>query len=83
MVRKSGQELGYSKHLAKVPTGIVDDHIPFLQMGIPAVDLIDYNFGFNNIYWHTPNDTLDKISPQSLKVVGAIVLRTIEKLSKE
>lgn len=83
MVRKSGKELGYSKHLAKVPTEIVDDHIPFLQAGIPAVDLIDYNYGFNNIYWHTPNDTLDKISPQSLGIVGAIVLKTIEKLNKE
>ena len=82
MVRKSGQELGYSKHLAKVPKGIVDDHIPFLQFGIPAVDLIDYDYGFNNIYWHTPNDTLDKISPQSLRIVGAIVLKTIEKLGK-
>ena len=83
MVRKSGQELGHSKHLAKVPTEIVDDHIPFLRVGIPAVDLIDYDYGFNNIYWHTPNDTLDKISPQSLGIVGAIVLKTIEKLNKE
>lgn len=83
MVRKSGMELGHSKHLAKVPTEIVDDHIPFIQAGIPAVDLIDYNYGFNNIYWHTPNDTLDKISPQSLGIVGAIVLKTIEKLNKE
>jgi Zn-dependent M28 family amino/carboxypeptidase len=83
MVRKSGRELGHSKHLAKAPNEIVDDHIPFLQVGIPAVNLIDYDYGFNNIYWHTPNDTLDKISPQSLGIVGAIVLKTIEKLNKE
>ena len=83
IVRKSGQELGHSKHLAKAPKEIVDDHIPFLQAGIPAVDLIDYDYGFDNIYWHTPNDTLDKISPQSLRIVGSIVLRTIEKLSKQ
>ena len=83
LVRKSAQELGYSKHLAKYPKGIVDDHIPFIQAGIPAVDLIDYDYGFNNIYWHTPNDTLDKVSPQSLKIVGEILLRTIEKLSND
>jgi Zn-dependent M28 family amino/carboxypeptidase len=83
LVRKSAQELGYTKHLAKSPRGVVDDHTPFVQVGIPAVDLIDYDYGFNNIYWHTPNDTLDKISPQSLKIVGEVVLRTIEKLSKE
>jgi glutaminyl-peptide cyclotransferase len=80
LVWKSAQELGYAKHLAKVPKAVVDDHIPFIRVGIPAVDLIDYNFGFNNLYWHTANDTLDKISPESLRVVGAIVLRTLDKL---
>ncbi len=83
LVRKSAQELGYSRHLAKIPKGVVDDHIPFIQAGIPAVDLIDFDYGFNNLYWHTPNDTLDKINPQSLKIVGEIVLKTVEKLSKE
>lgn len=83
LVRKSAQELGYSKHLAKYPKYMVDDHVPFIRAGIPAVDLIDYEYGFNNIFWHSPNDTLDKLSPQSLKVVGEIVLRTIEKLSSD
>ncbi|MFN8008955.1 MAG: M28 family metallopeptidase [Terriglobia bacterium] len=82
LVRKSAQELGYSKHIARVSKGILDDHVPFIQAGIPAVDLIDYEYGLNNLYWHTPNDTLDKISAQSLKIVGEIVLKTIEKLSR-
>ena len=81
LMRKSAQELGYSKHLAKYPKSIVDDHIPFLRAGIPAVDLIDYDYGLNNIFWHSPSDTLDKVSSQSLKVVGEILLRTIEKMS--
>jgi Zn-dependent M28 family amino/carboxypeptidase len=83
LVWNSSQELGYAKHLAKLPKAIVDDHIPFIRVGIPAVDLIDYDFGFNNLYWHTANDTLDKISSESLRVVGAIVLRTLDKLDAQ
>ena len=59
----------------------MDDHSPFVRVGIPAVDLIDYSFGFANLYWHSPNDTLDKISPESLKIVGEIVLKTLDKLA--
>jgi glutaminyl-peptide cyclotransferase len=81
LVRKSAKDLGYGRHVSSTEKGIVDDHIPFIRAGIPAVDLIDYDFGFNNSLWHTPNDTLDKVSPQSLKVVGEIVVRTIESLT--
>ena len=81
LTHKSARELGYSKHLATMPNAIQDDHIPFTRAGIPAVDLIDYDYGFNNVFWHAPSDTLDKISPQSLKIVGDIVVRIIEKLA--
>ncbi|PYV44463.1 MAG: peptidase M28 [Acidobacteria bacterium] len=80
LVIKSAYELGYGKHIATLPKAMTDDHIPFVRDGIPAVDLIDYNFGFDNLYWHSVNDTLDKVSPQSLKVTGEIVLRTLNKL---
>lgn len=82
LVRKSAVELGYSKYLAAAQKGMVDDHIPFIRAGIAAVDLIDYDYGFNNSLWHTPNDTLDKISLHSLKIVGDIVVRTVENLGK-
>jgi glutaminyl-peptide cyclotransferase len=45
---------------------ILDDHLPFLEAGIPAVDLIDFDYP----YWHTTQDTLDKVSAQSLQAVG-------------
>lgn len=83
LVRRSAVELGYSKYLAAPKKGMVDDHLPFIRAGIAAVDLIDYDYGFNNSLWHTPNDTLDKISPRSLKIVGDIVVRTIENLSEK
>ena len=81
LVWDSARELGYSNHLAVVPKTIIDDHIPFLKAGIPAVDLIDYEFGKNNRYWHTPQDTIDKISVKSLLIVGEIIIRTIEKIA--
>lgn len=54
-----------------------DDHLPFLEIGIPAVDLIDLDYGpesRNNDWWHTPEDTLENCSQQSLAVVGRILL---------
>jgi Zn-dependent M28 family amino/carboxypeptidase len=54
---------------------IIDDHTAFLKAGFPAIDLIDFEFGSNpgwNDYWHTPNDSIDKISAESLFVSGRI-----------
>lgn len=48
---------------------MLDDHTPFLQAGIPAVDIIDFDYP----YWHTTQDTIDKVSAQSLKTVGVTV----------
>jgi glutaminyl-peptide cyclotransferase len=59
-------------------TPILDDHIPFLEAGIPAVDLIDFTYGGpSNQYWHTPADTLDKVCPESLDQVGEAVLEVL------
>ena len=55
------------------PSPIGDDHVPFLEAGIPAVDLIDFDFGPGptpGAYWHTPEDTLDKVCPESLDAVA-------------
>ena len=60
-----------------------DDHTPFLDVGIPCVDLIDFNYGPENSYWHTPADTLDKISPQSLEKTGKLVLAVLAELQKQ
>ena len=63
--------------------GILDDHQPFLDAGFPAVDLIDFAFGSApglNDYWHTPQDTLDKLSAASLATVGRVVVGMIRQL---
>jgi Zn-dependent M28 family amino/carboxypeptidase len=63
---KQAAELGYKQFISIEKYRIIDDHVPFLEMGIPAVDIIDFNYP----YWHTTMDTLDKISSASLQAVG-------------
>ena len=63
--------LGYDQHFIPQPKyAIIDDHIPFLEQAIPAVDIIDFDYP----YWHTLADTADKVAPESLERVG----RTLE-----
>ncbi len=57
-----------------------DDHLPFLRAGIPAVDLIDLEYGPDRSYWHTPEDTLEHCSKESLGVIGRIVLLGLPRL---
>ena len=81
VVYKAAAGLGYAAHFFARSTQIEDDHLPFARAGVPVADLIDYNYGPNNSYWHTPQDTLDKLSPQSLEIVGSVVLQTISLLN--
>ena len=62
---------------------IYDDHQAFLERGYPAIDLIDFDYGSSpgvNDYWHTPKDTPDKLSAESLRTTGRIVLEMINRL---
>ena len=52
---------------------VKDDHVAFLEKGFKAIDLIDFNYGPNNSYWHTSEDTMDKISEESLLKSGRLV----------
>ena len=67
---ETAADLGYPAFIARDGRSILDDHRPFVLLGIPAVDIIDFDYP----YWHTTQDTLDRISPQSLEQVG----RTLE-----
>jgi glutaminyl-peptide cyclotransferase len=62
----TGQELGFEQFLDVPGPTLIDDHIPFLNKGIPAIDIIDFTYP----YWHTTADQLDKVSADSLHVVG-------------
>jgi Zn-dependent M28 family amino/carboxypeptidase len=56
--------------------------MPFINAGVSAVDLIDFDYGPNNSYWHSAQDTLDHCSPQSLTIVGRVVAATLIELEK-
>lgn len=65
---------------------VIDDHVPFLEAGFKAVNLIDFDFGSKpglNDYWHTPEDTVDKISEESLLFAGSLAAWIIEGLDRK
>lgn len=73
----SARRLGYRAHFLEETLAVEDDHAPFLRAGIPSALLIDFNY---EPYWHTPEDTLDKLSPRSLQVVGDVLLDALPAL---
>jgi Zn-dependent M28 family amino/carboxypeptidase len=77
------KRLGYSRSFLETTAAYEDDHIPFIRSGVAAVDLLDLNYGPSNRYWHTAEDTLDKLSPQSLQIVGDVVLGVLDDLDRE
>lgn len=83
---QAARKLGYSKFIRSTPATIIDDHRPFLDAGIPAIDIIDFKFGSGegrNNYWHTTEDTIDKLSVRSLKIIGQTLLQLITNLHRE
>jgi len=77
LVLQAAQRLGYQSHFFAREDAVSDDHQPFAKLGVPVADLIDFNYGYNNSYWHTPEDTIDKLSPRSLQITGDVMLETI------
>ena len=82
IVWNTAARLGYKDIFLSAENQVSDDHDPFLKRGVPAVDIIDYADYANEGYWHTPQDTLDKISPRSLAIVGHVILESVEELQK-
>jgi hypothetical protein len=81
LVRDAAARLGYQSHFFARQISIEDDHLPFAKIGVPVADLIDFDYGYNNVFHHRPQDTLDKLSPASLQIVGDTVLETIRALN--
>jgi glutaminyl-peptide cyclotransferase len=78
----TAQRLGLGSILSNIKGAVGDDHLPFLDVGIPSVDIIDLNYGPENSFHHTTADTLDKISPESMEKVGRVVLAMLPELQK-
>jgi Zn-dependent M28 family amino/carboxypeptidase len=82
VVYEAATRLGYQSHFFARTMGVDDDHIPFMKHGVACADFIDFNYGYNDVFWHTTQDTVDKLSPKSLEIVGATMLETVSILDK-
>ncbi|HET7216131.1 MAG TPA: M28 family peptidase [Terriglobia bacterium] len=80
LVFKEADRLGYSKYFLRQPGAVTDDHIPFVSAGVSSVDLIDFDYGPDNSYWHSAKDVVQHCSPSSLTIVGRVVKATLSQL---
>jgi len=80
LVWQTANDLGYGKYFLDFATPMEDDHMPFVRKGVNALDLIDFDYGPNNAYWHDEKDTIDKVSAHSLEVVGNVLVAVLRKL---
>jgi glutaminyl-peptide cyclotransferase len=82
LVWKTATDNGYQKYFLPGGFPVEDDHMPFIRLGVTALDLIDFDYGPNNSYWHTAQDTMDKLSAHSLEVVGNVLVAVVRKLEQ-
>jgi Zn-dependent M28 family amino/carboxypeptidase len=80
LVWDTAASLGHARYFSVTDGAIEDDHIPFLRAGAAALDLIDFDYGPGNRWWHTDQDTMDKLSAQSFQVVGDVLVKVLAKL---
>jgi hypothetical protein len=77
-VWRAAERLGFADYFPdRVGERLLDDHIPLNDVGLPTADIIDFSYGPGNAYWHTPEDTPDKVSSATLAMVGAVVVELI------
>lgn len=82
LVCRSARAIGVGPDFCVYPQEIEDDDTSFRAVGAPAADIIDFDYGPGNSYWHTDQDTPDKLSARSLRIVGSVVLATLHRLAK-
>jgi glutaminyl-peptide cyclotransferase len=84
MVWATAGKLGYANvFVSDRVEAISDDHFSFTKRNVPSVDIIDLDAANDVPYWHTTQDTLDKISPKTLAIVGHTILESVKELQKK
>lgn len=78
----TANKIGYGANYLLEEQYISDDHLPFKEAGIPVIDFIDFDYGPDHSYWHTNQDTLDKVSGESMKAVGDVIITALPDLFK-
>lgn len=82
-VRAAAHKFGDDRYFFQHDEPVEDDHLPFVARHVPSIDIIDLDYGPNNAYHHTAQDTLDKVSPRSLTIDGDVLLETLRLLDKK
>jgi len=82
VVYEAATRMGYQSHFFGRKNTVEDDHLPFMKRGVACADLIDFDYGYNDVFWHTTQDTVDKLAPKSLEIVGSVVMETMRILDK-
>jgi glutaminyl-peptide cyclotransferase len=82
LIYSAAERLGYQSHFYVMQGAIEDDHLPFMKRGVPTADVIDLDYGYNNVFHHTPQDTMDKLSPNSLQIAGDTILEAVHMLDQ-
>jgi len=77
LVGQAAKKFGDERYFFQKDMAVEDDHLPFVERGVPSIDIIDLDYGPNNSYHHTAQDTMDKISAHSLTIDGDVILETI------
>src|SRR6266481_3368895 len=84
LVWEVAAKLGYGEVFVNAPTNFGgDDHFSFTARKVPSVDIMDLDTQNDVPYWHTPEDTIDKISPKTLAIVGHTILESLQELQKK
>ena len=73
----------FSAHFSRSKNMILDDHVPFHEIGVPTINFIDFEYGENNKYWHTEEDTLDKLSPRNLAISAYVFTQLLKEVDKQ
>ena len=82
LVWKTAARLGYKDNFVRKSAAMQDDHDSFLKRKVPVVDVIDLDMNGDVTFWHTADDTLDKISAKSLAITGHVFLESVKELQK-
>ncbi len=77
LVGQAAKKFGDERYFFQKDMAVEDDHLPFVERGVPSIDIIDLDYGPNNSYHHTAQDTMDKISAHSLTIDGDVILETM------
>jgi glutaminyl-peptide cyclotransferase len=77
LVGQAAHRFGYDHYFFQREMAVEDDHLAFVERGVPSIDVIDLDYGPNNSYHHSAQDTMDKVSARSLTIDGDVFLETI------